>query len=400
MRAHVNKYLNARGTKPSTQSPCAKFLSPGDTFTVKEIVSGDVIEGNGIWYQAAEDGYFYWSGGTENDEDVFKGKAFSHEELIAFHKSAASALAAICARDITGFNGVSIGHKGRTKRLCLTVYIEPKKFHVMSPRVADKFIYRGLAFLVQKKSKGGVRLHAFFPDSGPDLPMGGSVSGVANPGDLETNIGSRSALVFRQTTPFLLCCYHVACSMRLVQNMTTVTQTDGVLANLPSKVSNSPMATLVPQPPVMEGSITNEYEYALIRVDDVTLFDNVIPGIGPFTSAYTADELTAKTFPGTPVQTLGATSAVVRTGKITQYYASSITVNYKGVPNAYSFSGVVEATNMSQEGDSGAPVVDNTGKLVGFIIAGDATTSYILPFVTFESFLGLSLTPSSPNPPT
>ena len=68
MHVTVNKYLNARVGMPSTNAPCPVYHEPGTILEIDQLVSGDTLDGNSVWYRCKQNSYYYWSGGiTEFD---------------------------------------------------------------------------------------------------------------------------------------------------------------------------------------------------------------------------------------------------------------------------------------------------------------------------------------------
>lgn len=64
MKARVKVHLNERTQRPSVNAPNPSFLKPNDPIEIVDIINGDPIDGNNVWYEL-DNGAFVWSGGIE-----------------------------------------------------------------------------------------------------------------------------------------------------------------------------------------------------------------------------------------------------------------------------------------------------------------------------------------------
>jgi len=69
MKAKVKKPLNERGGKPSVNAPNNNYYNPGDLLEIIDIVNGDTIDNNSLWFKL-NNGKYVWSGGVEGVVDV------------------------------------------------------------------------------------------------------------------------------------------------------------------------------------------------------------------------------------------------------------------------------------------------------------------------------------------
>lgn len=69
MKAKVKKPLNERGGKPSVNAPNDNYYNPGDLLEIIDIVNGDTIDNNSLWFKL-DNGKYVWSGGVEGVVDV------------------------------------------------------------------------------------------------------------------------------------------------------------------------------------------------------------------------------------------------------------------------------------------------------------------------------------------
>lgn len=69
MKAKVKKPLNERGGKPSVNAPNDNYYNPGDILEIVDIVNGDTIDNNSLWFKL-DNGKYVWSGGIEGVVDA------------------------------------------------------------------------------------------------------------------------------------------------------------------------------------------------------------------------------------------------------------------------------------------------------------------------------------------
>jgi len=69
MKAKVKKPLNERGGKPSVNAPNNNYYNPGDLLEIIDIVNGDTIDNNSLWFKL-NNGKYVWSGGVEGVVDI------------------------------------------------------------------------------------------------------------------------------------------------------------------------------------------------------------------------------------------------------------------------------------------------------------------------------------------
>jgi hypothetical protein len=106
------------------------------------------------------------------------------------------------------------------------------------------------------------------------------------------------------------------------------------------------------------------------------------PGIGPIRGVAEAVSL------GQKVRALGRTSGLVE-GQVTRLLVETKVAG--GETEVATFVGMIETTSISAAGDSGAPVVDEVGRLVGFVYAGSAQKTIVMPIRPVLEALGVTL---------
>jgi hypothetical protein len=184
-----------------------------------------------------------------------------------------------------------------------------------------------------------------------------------------------------QAEAYTLSCYHVLCSDLL--NAPTAVLTCSSADNQQSwfAVSNGSTQKLFP---VTEGAYSNQLDYAAVKLNTEFDIQNKLEAV-LVSDFFHFDEMHLLTDTPTLVKTIGKTS-FLQTGKVLSILDSPAIP-----PVGQVFSNVVCCEKISMPGDSGAPVIEvNSGKLVGFVIAGDGqTVSYVIPFYnlfTFKNF--------------
>ena len=387
MKIIVNKYLNARLNSPSTEEACPYYRDPGYVLEVDDIEIGTEINGNCIWYHSSDDGCFYWSGGTGLTNDLLdkrrQSKSFTRQEEMGIYSSAVNELNYSGtdgeANQITGYKGIASGYKviektGLTEnRICLIFYVRKK---IVDPQVhvQDSINYRGFLLVTDVRVIGEIKLLQEGPDDSIPYPMGGSIASLSSDGK-ENARGTRSMLVQRAGKEYLLTCYHVACSILFAQH-TYEFRNQKIEAIIPSKEKfpNSPTITAT----VIEGQFGINFDYALLEVD-ITKFQNFMPGHLFNNGYYTLPEIKSQFTKETILIKYGAKTGE-RQGKF-KAYPAKVPVDDK---KSLSMFGLIEVENISDKGDSGAPVVDSQNKLVGIIVAGVDSSSFIIPIAQLE----------------
>lgn len=387
MKVLVKKYLNCRSGSPATDAPCPGYKSPGDILDVDNIVPGTDIDGNSIWYHCLEDSLYYWSGGIEHTSEILSsrpgGAVFTTEEQLHIYHSAVNELS-LTYKNMPGIKGLAAGYKytggKKTGQLALIFFVEKKTGTSATP-IPGIINYRGYPLTTDVNPAGKAKLQDLpqniRPDLGEPYLMGGSVSEISD--GKQPFFGTRTLLVSKSGKDYLLTCYHVACHSLFAQQQYTLNNAS-IEVSIPSLVISPKFSRKSFK--VKEGEFGNTYDYALIDPGD-TQVSNAMPDFD-FSGYYTRSEVRQAFLQNRPLAKYGAASLDKR-GSLIAFHSDSLPVN-EDPP--LSMSGLILATAMSEEGDSGAPVIDTTNnKLVGFIVGGmegSPSLTYIIPIAELK----------------
>jgi Trypsin len=382
MQLIVQQYLNARIGNPSTDAPIPFYQVPGFVLNIDDIAIGQELDGNSIWYHNADDGCYYWSGAVSEPEQPLSDKTFTPAEELSIYESAVKELTGKY-RFIPGYKGLGAGFKeieGELQSFIALVFyvIEKTPAEGKIPPVIN---YRGIPLITDVREIG--RLSLLAPneaDNASPYLMGGSISEDLTGND--TSFGTRTLIVTKDQQDYLLTCFHVACNTLFKQKKYSL-GTSEIHTLLPST-----LVTPVPKPlrlQVAQGNFDTLYDYALINLENAPL-SNTMPDV-QFNGFYTRAELRSGFLTGITMSKYGAATQRGNTAKLIAYRSDSVEVSEN--PKLF-MSGLVEAGCMASEGDSGAPVINvSNNKLVGFVVAGNSSVTYILPFAQLASQLSI-----------
>ena len=170
---------------------------------------------------------------------------------------------------------------------------------------------------------------------------------------------------------YIISCYHVFCSPELMNNNKTFSSENlQAILRCPScfdkgtnKIGH-----------VIMGQVNSESDFAIAELKDDFQFTNTLFSTQNSPNGFKTVVPEDK---NKSVKMCGRTSGF-KTGKIKSHYASQ-TIDYKKNGVTQYIKGLVEIDPISQGGDSGAPVLDENNKVIGLIVSGNATSSYVLP---------------------
>jgi len=381
MKIVTAKYVYARIGSPSTQVQYAYYRNPGEALSIDRIIQGTMIDGNSIWYHCADDGCFYWSGGFEFTKEVLDDNPYTehNEENWYIYQSAANEILGIY-RHIPGFAGLAAGYKTKgeqnTENISLIFYVNSKT-EIQNPQVPKFVNYRGVALTTDVQILGEVRLLSADPDKIRPYIMGGSVASVEN--GIEMPVGTRSLIVTKNGLKYLLTCYHVACAYLYKRNIKELSNYI-VNVNIPSDTKTSLDKIVTSK--VAEGIICSNLDYALIELkENIKYFSNYMPKHFFKNGFYSFYDLS--NFPNdTQLNKYGVATKYTSGKKIQAFPANNIKVDKK---TGLIMSGLLVSDIQCDSGDSGAPVVDQDGKIIGIIVGAyfeglKSTKTFILPF--------------------
>lgn len=385
MKLTVNKYLNARIDEPSTNASCRFYRNPGDILEIDNVVAGTEIDGNAVWYHCKDDGCFYWSGGgLLNGAEVFGDwNTLADDIQKCLLDSMVNDKQFWLEKKVIGYIGCAWGYKNddQSRGLALTIFVDQK---VNSNTIGETIWYKGYNVPVDIKETALFH-HQYIdyntqghpdipvaPDTAHPIEMGGSISISSN----ETvGYGTRSMLLKnKEGKTCLMTCFHVLLNNFKSAGSFPVNPAKDVSAETPAKERIPFKVRSINKPlKVIAGRYSNIYDFAVVEIPEGLQFINKFH-VNRFSSFYKMEEL--KSLIHQTVTMAGATS-FLQTGKILDVKAS-LPVNDNHVCN-----NVIVAEMMSKGGDSGAPVVDKNGKLVGIIVSGNEKNRTLILPVTY-----------------
>lgn len=206
--------------------------------------------------------------------------------------------------------------------------------------------------------------------------------------------GTLGLKVWKEGKTYFLSCYHVLCAPELNDEQfdfsplnslgdTTVVspsvEDGGATGNEPLELGR-----------VTEGCLNGQLDCAIALIENsASVTDRICkidkPPLLPLT--ITDDHATHRY----PVKSVGRTTGII-SGAI-QEAAARCEINYwiKGKWKTVSISGLVRTDQLTDGGDSGAPVVDEENNIVGIIIANSASFTYIVPIQRILSKFSVTL---------
>lgn len=390
MKLVVKKYVYVRTGHPSTTARFSGYRVPGDVIGVDVIRTGTEIDGNSVWYRCDDDGCYYWSGAfdlVEEQLDTSPIDSFTQEDQFLIYQSAVNDLNRYYSA-IPGYRGMAAGYKileksGVTEnRIALIFYVSGKTPPEES-RVGPVIYYRGLALITDFRSIEEVSLLTDNMDRTLPYLMGGSI-GYFNLQGIQKRLGSRSLIVEKGEEKYLLTCYHVACAP-LFSRGTYQLKKESVTVHLPF-YENQGDGVEILKGSVKEGKFSGYFDYALIQTDTSKL-RNAMPGHSFANTFYSYADL----------HSLTKTSRFIKYGsksRQTSGYFKALHINNYEIDtgrNLY-MSGLIEIEMHVEKGDSGAPVIDADGKLLGMLVArtkysNGSISGLVLPFAQLKEHL-------------
>lgn len=201
--------------------------------------------------------------------------------------------------------------------------------------------------------------------------MGAPIANAANPG----NRGTVTAVVQHQGVPHLLTCYHV---VRHDHNWSAF-----------QPGANDDVDWIQPGGHASVGKIvwgkrTSTVDVALVRVATAVQTSNEVPGMGVPSGvrAATWDDVFARTTVHVP----GAASGGVKTAAVV---GLDETIELRYMDGVHRLNGVVAIatisghgfSSMTHPGDSGAIVIDGSGKALGLVVGAGKSATYVVPLI-------------------
>jgi len=196
-------------------------------------------------------------------------------------------------------------------------------------------------------------------------------------GDTTGTIGLK---VSKNGKGYLLSCYHVLFSPELANGILEVKPgvqpADSMTIISPSKLDGGSQNDV--QGKATEGRLTEFLDCALAELDDELLVSNTLALTGTIIKKVIVldSDHAAASF---GVKLVGRTSGLQKGTLVSPYCSCSVGYKVNGESHPILLRGLISTTRISDDGDSGAPVTDNSGNLIGMLVATTPSFSYIIP---------------------
>jgi hypothetical protein len=251
MKVTISKYLNARIGESSTHAACQFYQTPGKTIEIDDVLVGESIDGNSIWYHCKDDGCYYWAGGIAEESiglQIFAPPIELKSKPVDFqYKLINNALS-----EFTRFfdqQNISALLPELVDGEVILVVCSNKPISSLP----DVILFHGYLIRVRRENTRIITPHTpiqIFQDVTEPLVMGGSLAYVsADERKVPTVIGTRGLKLYLNNTPVLLTCYHVACIQLMSQRKSEFENTE-INISIPSFASHPAVATT-------SGTVTN-----------------------------------------------------------------------------------------------------------------------------------------------
>ncbi|RFS19481.1 hypothetical protein DVR12_22875 [Chitinophaga silvatica] len=383
MRLTVCKPLNERIGAPSINSQSVNVKMPGETIEIVNIVWGDVLDGNGIWY-VSDQGFYYWSGGFAEVNFVLEGcdiNNYTGEAKAGILLQLQEAVHQQLKLKVNGYLGCGFGNKNYEDNhpFSMLIYVKHKLAENnpdLKCPIVKEIRFWGFKILTDVMESNLCELLGPMPvGSNPKLEknypylVGG---GILNSD--ETFKGTRfiKAKIKRDdniSDYFLLTCCHVVFPFLKTNFEYNRTNSKPATANFP--LSDECMSHRIEK-----AVFNNDLDFAAILIDAPDI-QNIIDGnvIDDYFGIEDINDLYQ-----IEVVMVGFVSGI-RRGKVKGVFKKCPLELDNG--EFHEFNNVILTNNISVKGDSGAPVIAKLGneyKLVGMVAAGNSDDTCILPF--------------------
>ena len=378
-------YSLYRRSKATNEEDAIGYLPAGSVIEVTRIEAGKMLDGISVWF-FAEDGFYYWGGGVNfNDESVFGDWQILSEDL---QKALLESLVADelfwFQKKVVGYVGCGWGYKNDDEKrgLAVSMFVSKKTPDTV---LNDTIRYKGYNILIDVKEVSPFKHHTYKEGLPPlqsdifdPIEMGGSIS-LQN----SSSFGTRSLILKnKENKDCLMTCFHVLLAKYMDQDKFQTSPSQMVFADSPSPKRNPKNAILRKNIKVIEGRFNSYYDFDVTELPPKTRYTNAFNDF-VFKDYYLLEDL--KSLVG-KVVTMGGAASSQQSGIVKDVQGS---IDIEG---GYSYSNVVITEKISIGGDSGAPVVDQNGKLVGIVVAGDEQErTLVLPITYLFTLLDYQL---------
>lgn len=374
MHVTVNKYLNARVGRPSTNVPCPVYHEPGTILEIDQLVSGDNLDGNSIWYHCKQNSYYYWSGGITEFDFSMDSIALDENQMKTILGEAIKYYWNYWKLTIPGLTGVYPDENNK-------LVFQLRQENVRGENIPAIINYRGISAetLVMQTSYGKPEL----------ITPGNSVSRITEMNELGT-IGLKvSRNEISGNIDYVLTNYHVA-AFDLIASKRFSYRFPPDITNrqimVPAQKFASDGQKFIGA--LFEGRLSSFHDIALIKLNDG---DDAANRIDDFTITDFINVIE------NPSQHIGKNATIYggasgkKSARIISVHSSQIFV----YPNNHQLELIelIQIEKFSKGGDSGSPVVLNK-KIIGIHVGSDDQFSYAIPIKRILDFYNLKISKS------
>lgn len=187
-----------------------------------------------------------------------------------------------------------------------------------------------------------------------------------------TETGTISLRIYQNSKPMLLTCYHVICYPEMKKHVRTFRIEDNGEKRVisPGRSNGGNENHLIGT--VLRGELSSYMDAAIAEIDDVLDFGGRICR----TDLQPTETLT--------VDSDYVNYRVYMSGQKSKFRSTTITSSYcnpdiKYPGGSIRMEGLISTKKMARSGDSGSPVFDDDGRVIGIVIAISGASTYILP---------------------
>lgn len=242
------------------------------------------------------------------------------------------------------------------------------------PGFVDYFGYRIPTDIVE----AGRMTPSWLYDGSSDLPRrcGASISRSSPASKTTGTIGLKVSRTSNETTRYyLLTCCHVAMASEMSSGPVDILEGEQIIApeiDCPGQLCNRP-AQQIGQ--VVEARLSEHTDSALISLDFSDAVTAIVNGFHPISGyrSIVKDDINKLT-----VGFCGAASGI-RTNILVRGYKLNKTAIYPPLTKLTRLSNLIALNRCTQEGDSGAAVLDVDNRIVGMIVGQDESFTYVIP---------------------
>lgn len=389
MKLTVNKNLNARLEKPSVNSSNPFYRAPGFTLKIDDVMPGDEIDGNSIWYHSKDDGCYYWSGGFSEVEFIINKFDIDtvSKELRNSILAQAKQYYLFKFQNTVGFTGISIADKlinnKKSNHISLSFQVLQKTKNAEA-LIPESLHFKGFILLTDIVEAQIAELQVSYPGTDNPRKISGSISrkdinewgscGIKVEGLTKENHGT-----------YVLTNYHVAAPDLLLNKqymywMGNDTQFKECV--MPSWNYQKKESNIIGY--LYRGLFDNWHDVALIKLYDPGRVTNYTPGNEIPVSGL--DIFNDESFHGSKVTMYSSNTGRRETYIISTNSSQVFLIHGRKLTK----ENLIQVKKISQKGDSGSPIFLN-GQVVGLLIGADDSYSYILPIQRILNHFQLKL---------